>query len=69
MWAIAKQKLLLSALPSSAFVVTSFLFPAGKLNSDLHAICMEIHRNGLRKFIPKRKKKNGGKVVEEEVGK
>jgi hypothetical protein len=29
---------------------------------------MEIHRNGLRKFIRKKKKINGGKVVEEEVG-
>jgi hypothetical protein len=43
-----------------------FPFPAGKLNSDLHAIYMEIHRKGLRKFIPKKKKKNRGKVMEEE---
>jgi hypothetical protein len=27
---------------------------------------LEIHRKGLRKFIPQKKKKNGAKVVEEE---
>ncbi len=47
LWRIAA--LLLSSHP--------FPFPAGKLNSDLHAICMEIHRKGLRKFIPQKTKK------------